>query len=168
MGQASGFQTFVDVNGSAQNSCRIFASNDQFVELQQLRQQNLKLEKTLSDLQVLVKAQKNCPAQDVSAMQQIDQLKSQISSLMVKVEVVIQNQGSMGNDRSQLVALLQSLQAQQNSLMQMTQQLVNRAPQSNCAEIQSLISTENSNLERKLTELWRKYDSLMQTNQELN
>ena len=50
----------------------------------------------------------------------------------------------------------------------MTQQLVNRVPSSNCAEIQSLVQSENANLERKLNDLWKKYDGMMQTNQELN
>lgn len=63
---------------------------------------------------------------------------------------------------------MQTLQQQSNSLLAMTQELMNRAPESNCAEIQSLIASENANLERKLTQLWQKYDSLMQTNQELN
>ena len=96
--EAGSFQTFVDINGGGQTSCKIYSSNEQFVELQQLRQQNLKLEKTLSDLQVLIKAQQNCPAQDVQTMEQIEQLKAQLSSLMIKVELVITNQGGIGEN----------------------------------------------------------------------
>lgn len=55
--QSQTYSTFVDINGTNANSCSIFTSNDQLAELQQLRQQNLKLEKTLSDLQLLIKTQ---------------------------------------------------------------------------------------------------------------
>lgn len=44
-------------------------------------------------------------------MEQIEQLKSQISSLMVRVELIISNQGGIGSNHQELVDLLRTLQA---------------------------------------------------------
>lgn len=66
------------------------------------------------------------------------------------------------------MSMIKDLQNQQNAWMTQFSALMQRAPASNCAEIQALIQNQNKALEQRLVDLWSKYDGLMKTNQDLN